>query len=109
VRREVPDAEAEPLRAVIRRLIPDADGPLLEREVCLYTNTPDGHFVLDVHPEHPEVLIASPCSGHGFKFASALGEVMADLVTGARPRFDLELFGLARLLGPAAPGAHPRP
>ena len=109
VRREVPDAEAEPLRAVIRRLIPDADGPLLEREVCLYTNTPDGHFVLDVHPEHPEVLIASPCSGHGFKFASALGEVMADLVTGAKPRFDLELFGLARLLGPAAPGAHPRP
>jgi sarcosine oxidase len=68
--------------------------------VCLYTNTPDQHFVVDVHPGHPQVVIASPCSGHGFKFASALGEVLADLATGRTPAFDLGLFRLDRLKAP---------
>ena len=99
VRREVPESEFEPLRPVIRKLLPDAAGRLLDRAVCMYTNTPDGHFVLDFHPAHPEVLIASPCSGHGFKFASVLGEVMADLTLGERLRFDLGLFRIGRFAG----------
>ena len=74
-----------------------AAGRLREAAVCLYTNTPDQHFVVDLHPAHPQVVIASPCSGHGFKFASALGEVLADLATRRKPRFDLEPFRLARL------------
>jgi len=96
VRREVAASEAAPIRAVLERLIPAAPGRLRESAVCLYTNTPDSHFILDFHPAHPEVLIASPCSGHGFKFAGVLGEAMADLLLGGRPRFDLGLFRLGR-------------
>ncbi len=46
----------------------------------MYTNTPDEHFWIDRHPDQPRVLIASPCSGHGFKFSSVIGEVLADLL-----------------------------
>jgi glycine/D-amino acid oxidase-like deaminating enzyme len=63
----------------------------------MYTNTPDEHFIIDRHPVHSGVIIASPCSGHGFKFSSAIGEVIADLVTGRGSRFDLRPFGLSRL------------
>ncbi|HEY2953717.1 MAG TPA: N-methyl-L-tryptophan oxidase [Candidatus Eisenbacteria bacterium] len=100
VRREVSAAEIEIMRAALARTIPDAAGRVRETAVCLYTNTPDQHFVVDLHPEHPQVVIASPCSGHGFKFASALGEVLADLVDGVAPEFDLGLFRLERLRTP---------
>ena len=66
-------------------------------ETCLFTNTPDHHFVLDVHPVYPQVSFASPCSGHGFKFASVIGEVMADLATTGVTRHDISLFRLDRL------------
>jgi sarcosine oxidase len=76
--------------------------PLPQQSVtCLYTNTPDEHFLIDHHPEHAQVLIVSPCSGHGFKFASAIGEVVADLVTAGKSRFDLSLFKLDRPGGSA--------
>jgi sarcosine oxidase len=65
--------------------------------VCLYTNTPDQHFLIDRDPDQPRVWIVSPCSGHGFKFASAIGEVVADLVSEGRSRFDLTPFRLSRL------------
>ncbi len=96
VRREVSAAEVETMRAALARHVPDAAGRLREAAVCLYTNTRDQHFIVDAHPAHPQVLIASPCSGHGFKFASALGETLSDLLTGVTPRFDLELFRIAR-------------
>ena len=60
--------------------------------MCLYTNTPDEHFWIDRHPAHPQVLIVSPCSGHGFKFASVIGEIVADSLIEGRSRFDLSLF-----------------
>jgi sarcosine oxidase len=100
VRREVSARETEALRLALVRCIPDAAGRLLQSAVCLYTNTPDQHFVVDLHPEHAQVVIASPCSGHGFKFASALGETLADLATGRKPAFDLEPFRLGRLRAP---------
>lgn len=103
VRREVTDDDVRPMRTVLERLIPGANGPLRDSAVCLYTNAPDSHFVLDVHPAHAHVLVASPCSGHGFKFASALGETMADLLLGAPPRFDLGLFRIERFR-PVNPG-----
>jgi len=90
--REVAPAEVEAIRHVIRRYLPQADGPLRSTTVCLYTNTPDEHFWLDRHPAHPQVLIASPCSGHGFKFSSAIGEVLSDLITDGKSQFDLGLF-----------------
>jgi sarcosine oxidase len=91
--------EVEIVRALISQYIPAADGPLVRSAVCLYTNTPDEHFVIDRHPDHASVILASPCSGHGFKFASAIGEALADLSTDQRSRHDLSTFGLARLRG----------
>lgn len=67
--------------------------------VCLYTNTPDGDFLLDRHPEAPGVYICSPCSGHGFKFAPAIGEAIVSELAGMPPSLDLSPFRLARLLG----------
>jgi sarcosine oxidase len=92
VRRDVTLAEVEEVRSALRRFVPAADGRMLRSVVCLYTNTPDEHFWLDRHPEHPNVLVANPCSGHGFKFAPVIGEILADLVQHRAPRFDLSRF-----------------
>jgi glycine/D-amino acid oxidase-like deaminating enzyme len=80
------------MRALLARYLPAANGAFLRGTVCLYTNTADGHFILDRHPETDRVILASPCSGHGFKFASAIGEVLADLVLDSQSTFDLSLF-----------------
>jgi len=66
-----------------------------ESATCLYTNTPDGHFVIDAHPGVPDVIVASACSGHGFKFAPAIGDALADLALGTEPSVDLAPFRLA--------------
>ena len=67
---------------------------MLSLRACLFTNTPDEHFVLDTLPGAPQVIVASPCSGHGYKFASVMGEMLADLATGTPSGFDLSLFRL---------------
>jgi glycine/D-amino acid oxidase-like deaminating enzyme len=61
--------------------------------------TPDEHFVIDRHPEFPQVALAAGFSGHGFKFASVAGELLADLVTGSKSPYDLELFSIRRFAG----------
>ena len=94
--REVDNQEVEAMRQVLRRFVPNADGPLKSATVCMYTNTPDGHFILDWHPSHRSVLIASPCSGHGFKFSAVIGEIAAALLNDQQPAFDLSLFRLDR-------------
>jgi sarcosine oxidase len=96
VRRTVDPSEVEALRAILDRCLPGAAGPCVRTSVCLYTTTPDEHFRVARHPGHPAVLVASCCSGHGFKFAPAIGEILADLVTGRHPRVDLGLFALDR-------------
>lgn len=88
------DADEAALHTVLRRLLPGADGPLVHAAVCFYTNTPDRHYRIDRHPEYPQVLFASACSGHGFKASNVVGEALADLVTGASPRVDLQAFRL---------------
>lgn len=85
------------LRSVVDRFLPGASGPVASTLTCLYTVAPDGDFVIDRHPEHETVVIASPCSGHGFKFASAIGPLLADLATGATPAHPVDAFGIARL------------
>jgi sarcosine oxidase len=97
LRRDVGPEEVEAMRALLRRFMPTVDGPLQTTAVCMYTNTPDSHFLIDFHPNHPHVLLASICSGHGFKFASAFGEILADLLIEGRSFFDLRLFRLERL------------
>ncbi len=96
VRREVDPEEVERVRDLLGKYLPDAGGALRDTGVCLYTNTPDGHFVLDFHPRHRQVVVASPCSGHGFKFASVIGEILADLAIGGSSEFDLTLFSARR-------------
>jgi hypothetical protein len=68
---------------------------------CMFTNTPDGHFIIDRHPGYPQVSFTSPCSGHGFKFVSVLGEVMADLAERGETRHNIELFRMERFAGQA--------
>ena len=96
VRREVGPEEVERVRHYLARWLPAANGAYQRSAVCLYTNAPDGDFVLDRHPAHAEVLLVSPCAGIGFKFAPVVGEIVADLVTGKAPAFDLRDFGLKR-------------
>jgi sarcosine oxidase len=97
VRRAIKDDEVKPLRAALRPVLPQlAEAAVCESSVCIFTNTPDHDFIVDFHPLHRQVLISSPCSGHGFKFASAIGELQADLVAGGKPRFDLSPFSATR-------------
>ena len=97
VDRAVKPEEVNPLRDALRRVLPHlADAPVGRSGVCLFTNTPDHDFIIDFHPRYPRVLISSPCSGHGFKFASAIGELQADLLTTGKSRFDVSPFRLDR-------------
>ena len=99
-----PDAVApEPLpgdeqtfRPALARFLPGADGPLLAMRVCLYTNSPDHHFIIDRHPADPRVTLACGFSGHGFKFASVAGEVLANLSLDGRTRHPTGFLGLGR-------------
>jgi sarcosine oxidase len=84
------------LRTFVEKYFPAGAGPTMSMKVCIFTNTPDEHFILDVHPEYPQVCIASPCSGHGFKFCSVVGEIMADLAENGRTKHPIEMFRLSR-------------
>jgi len=99
VDRELRREDEEILRGFLSRSMPDGNGPRLEYAICMYTNTPDGNFVLDRLPGDDRVVIVSACSGHGFKFSPAIGEIAADLVTGSAPAFDLEPFRFGRSTG----------
>jgi sarcosine oxidase len=96
VDRTVRPRELTQIRRILAGHIPDANGALKESAVCLYTNAPDEDFVIGRHRHSSRVTIASPCSGHGFKFASAVGEVLADLVTTGETSFDLSAFSPRR-------------
>lgn len=84
------------LRSFVRRYFPEGDGPTLSMATCLFTNTPDGHFVIDVHPDSPRICFAGGFSGHGFKFCSVVGEILADLAQEGRTRHDIALFRATR-------------
>lgn len=98
--RNVKAAEERQGRELLARYIPAAAGPVRTSSVCFYTNTPDLHFAIDWLPDTKDrVLIVSPCSGHGFKFAPAIGEMAADLIESGRTDFDLAPFKLGRFAG----------
>lgn len=92
------EAELAEMRALLAQWLPEANGELLNSAVCMYTNTPDGHFLLDSLPEDPDLLLVSPCSGHGFKFSAVIGEEIMRWAQGQAPGSDLSLFNLSRLL-----------
>jgi sarcosine oxidase len=84
------------LRSFAERYFPDGAGPTVMLKVCLFTNSPDEHFIIDRHPDHPQVVVAAGFSGHGFKFCSVVGEVMADLAQHGQTRHQIDLFRLGR-------------
>jgi sarcosine oxidase len=100
VNREATPSDEARVRQFVARAIPALDGPTAGSLVCLYTNTPDEHFVVDRHPELPSVVYAGGFSGHGFKFASVIGEVLADLATGAPANPAADFLRAARFRAP---------
>lgn len=82
VERGIHAADIAAVEATLDRWLPGRHGAHHEATTCLYTRTPSGHFLIDRHPAHPQVMLASPCNGYGFKFAPAVGELVAAMVCG---------------------------
>jgi sarcosine oxidase len=76
--------------------LPSLNGPLLAASTCMYTLTPDEHFVVGIHPNHPQVAIGCGFSGHGFKFASVMGEILADLALEGNTHHSIEFLSPQR-------------
>jgi sarcosine oxidase len=96
VRRDVTEAELAPLQSFARTFLHGVSQRVIRTAVCMYTNTPDRHFVIDLHPDDPRIVVISACSGHGFKFAPVIGDIGADLVCEGRTSRDIARFALAR-------------
>lgn len=94
---DVTDADVAAMRPLIDEYIPGL-GAFTKGQVCMYTVTPDHHFVIDVHPRHSQVSVACGFSGHGFKFASAVGEVLADLAETGKTRHGIGMFSAKRFV-----------
>ena len=102
VDRSVSEAECRAMYDYIAPYLPDFSNRVVKAVVCLYTVTPDAEFVIDAHPEMPRVIVASPCSGHGFKHSAAIGEALSQLVVDGQSRFDLSAFKFNRFAARAA-------
>lgn len=95
---EVNERDEAVLRECTRRYFPDADGPTMALTTCRFTNTPDMHFVIGQHPQHANVTIAAGFSGHGYKFCSVVGEIVAELAVSGKTRHDISLFSPERFM-----------
>ncbi len=92
-----PNAQDEAvLRDFTEKYFPDAAGATSSMKVCMFTNSPDEHFIIDRLPDSPQVVVAAGFSGHGFKFSSVVGEVLADLAIDGATSHDIGMFRLAR-------------
>jgi sarcosine oxidase len=87
------------LRECVARYFPQANGPVLSMAACMFTNTPDEHFIIDRHPTVPRVIVAAGFSGHGYKFCSVVGEIIADLAERGETGQDISMFRLDRFAG----------
>ncbi|MBN4064269.1 N-methyl-L-tryptophan oxidase [Dehalococcoides mccartyi] len=94
--RNVTQEDEDILRVATARYFPKANGTLMTLKTCLFTNTPDEHFIIDILPEHPQVSVAAGFSGHGFKFASVVGEILGDLAINGKTSHDIELLRIDR-------------
>lgn len=98
VDRDVGDPDEQVVRGFTERYMPLLQARPRDSRVCMYTNTPDFNFVLDFHPDDERVVIASPCSGHGFKFSNIIGRICADLALHGRTDFDINFLKANRLV-----------
>jgi sarcosine oxidase len=96
------DADEAILREFVDQFMPEGSGPLMAMKVCLFENSPDEHFIVDIHPDHPQVAFAAGLSGHGFKFAPVIGEILADLAESGSTKHDISRFQLSRFRSAAA-------
>jgi sarcosine oxidase len=94
--RTASDDDEASVRSFLRQYMPLANGRRLDSRVCMYTNTSDENFLLGLDPRDERVVIASPCSGHGFKFSSIVGVICADLALTGTTNFDIEFLSPAR-------------
>lgn len=94
------EGEAREMHArLVSSHLPGLGRALVKSVSCIYTATPDFQFLIDRHPQMPRVIVASPCSGHGFKHSAAVGEALAAMALGRDPAHDLSAFSLARFEG----------
>lgn len=93
---DVNDADEQTFRPLLKDYIPEADGPLLSLRVCMYTNTPDLHFIVGFHPQYSNVTMACGFSGHGFKFAAVIGQALADLAAGGKTALPIGFLSIDR-------------
>ena len=98
LQRSASDDEIARARHLLAQWIPRAAGPLVASKACMYTVTPDHHFAIGYHPRDSRIVIACGFSGHGYKFAPVIGEIVADLAMDRHPSFDLDFLSLERLL-----------
>ena len=92
-----PNARDEALlRDFTEKYFPDAAGATSSMKVCMFTNSPDEHFIIDTLPDSPQVVVAAGFSGHGYKFSSVVGEILTDLAVDGGTRHDIGMFRLAR-------------
>lgn len=96
VNRNVEPEEIAELHSALKQYIPAAAGDLTNSVTCLYTLSPDLHFVIDFHPRHQNVVVAAGFSGHGFKFATVAGEILADLSTKGSTEHPIEFLSINR-------------
>ena len=98
IERSVQPTDEPPVRQFLEKYLPAVIGPLRYAQTCIYTLTPDRHFVIDLHPEYRNVAVAAGFSGHGFKFSSVVGEVLADLAESGRTAWPIGMFAFKRLI-----------
>jgi sarcosine oxidase len=96
LRRTVDPGEARPLLDFLARRVPGLGPGVVAAVPCMYTVTPDSHFVVGLAPGEPRIVLCSPCSGHGFKFVPVVGEIVADLLQHGKSGLDITLFDPAR-------------
>ena len=101
--RDVHDTDIEPVRRALQDALPGAVRTYIASKACMYALTPDHDFVISRHSEDPRVLIAGGFSGHGFKFVPVVGELIAQVLAGEQPTYDLGIFAASRFCGAGRP------
>ncbi len=93
--KHVSDEEINDMKVLAEQYF-DIEAVFHYSDVCMYTNTPDEHFIIDYHPQYKNIVIGSPCSGHGFKFSSLTGKILTDMAIGEPLHFDVTPFSISR-------------
>ncbi|MBC7473105.1 MAG: N-methyl-L-tryptophan oxidase [Candidatus Sericytochromatia bacterium] len=90
--------EIKEISDIVGKYFPKLKTNIIKSEVCMYTNTEDENFIIDYYPSNNNVIVASPCSGHGFKFSSAIGEILSQMANNTSLKFDLDPFKIQKRL-----------